>query len=77
LRRGAAPGIIQPMIVCICNALSDRAIRAAAHDGAATVEEALAACGTALNCGCCRDAIANLIDEAETSAARGLALAAE
>jgi bacterioferritin-associated ferredoxin len=65
------------MIVCICNALSDRTIRAAAHDGAATVDEALAACGTALNCGCCRDAIANLIDEVEATASRALAAAAE
>lgn len=65
------------MIVCICNAVSDRSIRAAALAGAATAEEALAACGTALNCGCCRDAIANLIDETEAASMRAAAIAAE
>jgi bacterioferritin-associated ferredoxin len=43
------------MYICICNALRDRDIARAVQGGAATVDEAYAACGTATACGQCRE----------------------
>ncbi|WP_242340509.1 MULTISPECIES: bacterioferritin-associated ferredoxin [Anaeromyxobacter] len=51
------------MIVCICRAVSDRAIRAARDAGAASVEAVGAATGAGTCCGCCRGSIARILAE--------------
>jgi bacterioferritin-associated ferredoxin len=64
------------MYVCICNALTERRIRAAIRSTAPdTVAEVYAALGVEPQCGKCGDAIALLIDEELAPAA--LLLAAE
>jgi bacterioferritin-associated ferredoxin len=51
------------MIVCICEAVSDRAIRAARDAGAATVAAVAAATGAGTGCGCCHGTIAKILAE--------------
>jgi bacterioferritin-associated ferredoxin len=51
------------MIVCICGAVSDRAIRAARDAGAETIEAIAAASGAGTGCGCCHGTIAKLLAE--------------
>jgi bacterioferritin-associated ferredoxin len=51
------------MYVCICNAVSDRDIRAAAQQGHRTVAQAYRALGVKLNCGQCRDHAKDIIDD--------------
>lgn len=51
------------MIVCICRAVSDRAIRAARDAGARSVEAIGAATGAGTCCGCCRGSIARILAE--------------
>ncbi|WP_236024635.1 (2Fe-2S)-binding protein [Arenibaculum pallidiluteum] len=64
-----------PMYVCICNALTERRIRAAiAEASPRTVAGVYAACGVRPQCGKCAPAIADLLDEHASSA---LAIAAE
>jgi bacterioferritin-associated ferredoxin len=53
------------MIVCMCEAVSDRAIRAAREAGAQTLEAVAAATGAGSGCGCCHATIAKVL--AETS----------
>lgn len=43
------------MFVCICNAITDREIRAYAELGAATIEDLREHLGVASCCGQCRD----------------------
>ncbi len=56
------------MIVCICRAVSDRAIRAARDAGAASVEAVGEATGAGTCCGCCRGSIARILAEPCTRA---------
>jgi bacterioferritin-associated ferredoxin len=56
------------VIVCLCRAVSDRAIRAARDGGARSVEAIGAATGAGTCCGCCRGSIAQIL--AEPCAAR-------
>jgi bacterioferritin-associated ferredoxin len=51
------------MIVCVCKAVSDRAIRAARDAGATTPALVAAATGAGTSCGCCRDAVARILAE--------------
>ncbi|HET7827180.1 MAG TPA: (2Fe-2S)-binding protein [Anaeromyxobacter sp.] len=51
------------MIVCLCEVVSDRAIRAAREAGAHTVEAMAAATGAGSGCGCCHGAIAKILAE--------------
>lgn len=51
------------MIVCICHAVSDRAIRAARQAGAETTEAVAATTGAGTACGCCRDTITKVLAE--------------
>ncbi|WP_242346191.1 (2Fe-2S)-binding protein [Anaeromyxobacter terrae] len=51
------------MIVCICRAVSDRAIRSARDAGAGSVEAIGAATGAGTCCGCCRGTIARILAE--------------
>jgi len=52
------------MYVCICNGVTDRAIRDAARNGAHTLAELSAATGCSTTCGCCGDMAMQLLDEA-------------
>jgi bacterioferritin-associated ferredoxin len=51
------------VIVCICRAVSDRAIRAARDGGARSVEAIGVATGAGTCCGCCRGSIARILAE--------------
>jgi len=50
------------MLMCHCIGVSDRAVRNAIRNGAATTEEVGQACGAGSRCGGCRPAIESLID---------------
>jgi bacterioferritin-associated ferredoxin len=52
------------MIVCLCEAVSDRAIRAAREAGAQTLEAVAETTGAGSGCGCCHGAIAKVLAEA-------------
>lgn len=51
------------MIVCLCRAVSDRAIRAARDGGARTLQAIGDATGAGTCCGCCRGTIAGILAE--------------
>lgn len=57
------------MYVCICNGVTDRAIREAARDGARTLAELSVATGCSTTCGCCGEMAAQLMDETHREAA--------
>ena len=57
------------MIVCHCNSVSDRAIRAAVQNGAHTRNEVGKTCATSLICGGCALAVDEIIEN-EMSLAR-------
>jgi bacterioferritin-associated ferredoxin len=64
------------MYVCICNAVTDREVRACAEQGMRTVEELASALGLGTCCGRCRDCAAQLLDEAHAGRDARLATAA-
>jgi bacterioferritin-associated ferredoxin len=51
------------MIVCLCEAVSDRAIRAAREAGAHTLEAVASATGAGSGCGCCHSTIEKVLAE--------------
>ncbi len=51
------------MVICSCQAVSDRAVRAAIAEGAATVEDVGARCAAATGCGGCWNELERLIEE--------------
>jgi bacterioferritin-associated ferredoxin len=61
------------MILCLCEGVSDRTIRAVARDGADSVREVGRRCGAGTGCGMCRRDIRAVLDaelprrETETS----------
>jgi bacterioferritin-associated ferredoxin len=52
------------VIVCHCRVVSDRAVRAAISDGAASVADVASACGAGSGCGGCVPSIEALLAEA-------------
>lgn len=52
------------MYVCLCNALTDRHVRDAAHAGASRPSEVYAACGCAAQCGTCSRTVRRVLDDA-------------
>ena len=52
------------MYICICNALRDREIEAAAGDDARTVAEVFRRCGRRPRCGKCLHDVAQMIEDA-------------
>jgi bacterioferritin-associated ferredoxin len=52
-----------PMVVCICNRISECEVRKAARAGAPTPESAYAHLGCEPCCGCCLDYAQDIIDE--------------
>lgn len=49
------------MIICHCRCATDREIRRAVREGAATLREVSSRCGAASGCGGCAEAVAELI----------------
>lgn len=50
------------MLVCSCNVVSERTVRAAVASGARTIDEVAARCGAGSRCGGCWPALAELLD---------------
>jgi bacterioferritin-associated ferredoxin len=50
------------MIVCICNRITEKDVRDAAHAGASTPEQAYLRVGCEVQCGCCLDYAQEVID---------------
>ena len=55
------------MVVCHCNAVNDRAIRAEILAGALDVDEVAERCAAGAHCGSCRPIVEALIAEAGVS----------
>ena len=53
------------MIVCVCNRLNDKQVRAAILSGAGCPDSVYAKCGVERNCGRCQDEIELMLDEAQ------------
>ena len=51
------------MIICVCNRITEKEVRKAAREGAATPEAAYASVGCEVQCGCCLDYAEEVIDE--------------
>jgi len=51
------------MIVCVCNAISEKEVREAAREGARTPEAAYAVYDCEPQCGCCLDYAQEIIDD--------------
>lgn len=51
------------MYVCVCNAVSERAIREAVEGGARTFDELRAETGCATNCGCCEPVALQVMEQ--------------
>jgi bacterioferritin-associated ferredoxin len=51
------------VIVCHCHAVSDREIRRAAREGAATVRDVARDCHAASGCGGCSMSVREILDE--------------
>jgi bacterioferritin-associated ferredoxin len=51
------------MIVCICNRITEKEVRALARAGATTPEKAYACLGCEVQCGCCLDYAQEVIDD--------------
>ena len=58
------------MIVCHCNAVSDRAIRRAVREGAQTTAEVTRHCGAGGTCGGCRPRIDSIVEREQHTHAR-------
>jgi bacterioferritin-associated ferredoxin len=52
------------MILCLCQGISDHTVLATIRSGAVTLDDVVAACGAASDCGACQDAVLDLLDEA-------------
>ena len=55
--------MLHPMIVCICNRITESEVRLAARGGCKTPEAAYACQGCEVQCGCCLDYAQEVIDE--------------
>ena len=58
------------MIVCVCNAIREDEVRAAARDGATEPFAAYKALGCEPQCGCCLDYAQDVIDDERKKSAR-------
>ncbi len=61
------------MYVCICNAVTERQIREAAHNGASSVEALQDRLKVATCCGNCRDCARRVLGEALSEVMRAVA----
>jgi bacterioferritin-associated ferredoxin len=51
------------MIVCVCNAITEKEVRQAARGGCRTPERAYGTLGCEPQCGCCLDYAQEIIDD--------------
>jgi bacterioferritin-associated ferredoxin len=51
------------VVLCICRAVTEREIDAAVRAGARSVDAVAACCGAGTDCGACREAIAERIED--------------
>jgi len=58
------------MIVCVCRGISDRTLRAVIGSGARTRQQIEDACGAGSDCGACRLALTEMIEETCRAGAR-------
>jgi bacterioferritin-associated ferredoxin len=58
------------MYVCMCNGVTDSAIRRAAHAGIRTLGELAMSTGCGAGCGCCSETAESLLREAVQMAAQ-------
>ena len=54
------------MYICICNAVTEKAVRECADKGACSVDELAAELGVGAGCGRCRDCASELLRDLET-----------
>ncbi len=52
------------MYVCVCNAVTERQIRAAAREGATCLRDLSAQLGVATCCGCCAKLASEVLEQA-------------
>jgi len=52
------------MVLCVCQAVSDREVDAAIREGARSLAEVARVCGAGTDCGCCQTAIERRIEQA-------------
>lgn len=64
------------MYVCICNGITDRAVRDAAHAGARDLADLTAMTGCGSTCGSCSDMALQLLQDAQRERAFPLPLLA-
>ena len=55
------------MYICLCNALTDSKVRAAALAGATRPSEVYRACGCAAQCGTCSSTVRRIVNETAAS----------
>jgi bacterioferritin-associated ferredoxin len=70
----ACPQRVLAMYVCICNGITDGAIREAAARGVETLEELTMRTGCASGCGSCADVARQILDEARPRVVRAFPL---
>lgn len=58
------------MIVCVCNAIREEDLRAAARKGATCPVDAFASLDSEPLCGCCLDCVQEVIDDEHATPAR-------
>jgi bacterioferritin-associated ferredoxin len=63
-----------PVLVCHCQAVCDREIRAAVRSGACSLRQVARACGAGRSCGGCRPAIHEIIESEHEPSASFLSL---
>ncbi len=51
------------MYVCLCNAITEKAVKDCARDGARSLDDLAAQLGVGTCCGRCRECARNLLDE--------------
>ena len=64
------------MYICLCQAVTDRDIKASIEAGAVSLSEVQATLPVGMNCGTCRNSAQALIDEVLDGKARTLSYAA-
>ncbi|MGA3398412.1 MAG: (2Fe-2S)-binding protein [Acetobacteraceae bacterium] len=65
------------MYICLCNALTDHHVRAAAQAGASRPSEIYRACGCAAHCGTCAMTVRRILNETTAAALQPDLLAAD
>lgn len=58
------------MIVCHCNRVNDRTIRACIREGACSVDDVADQCGAAARCGGCAPAVEEILASEQTAVRR-------